>query len=138
MSETAVAEVEPDLTHFTNRYPEPPEILRNGGLCGTKYCYVPGHRQRLYTELDPPWSAVVDVPVLKFTGPLGTVDTVIVMGSGAPIKGAADDNGIREWFVDIELEEAIGVPASKDSPLVGVMAEINKSEAKSVKSKPGE
>ena len=135
MSESTQAPVQPpDDTHFENRYPEPHGILRNGGLAGVTYYFVPGHRIRLYTEQDPPCSLIDDVPVLKFSGPMGTADSVVVMGSGEPIKGAGDDNGIRSWRVDIELEETIGIPASPDSPLTAVMSELK--ETPKVEKKP--
>ena len=120
MSETAEAPValtptEPDPTYYENRYPEPDDICRQGGKAGVEYCYVAGHNQRKFT--DEKWSPIIGVPVLTIAGPAGTVDTVVVMGKGEPIKGADLDNGIRRWSVDIDLEEATGIPANPDSPI---------------------
>ena len=127
MTESTVAEVEPDLTTFTNRYPEPTEILKHGGLAGVEYCYVAGHNQRKYSDIKDDkgfgWSPINGVPVLTFAGPLGTVDTVIVMGKGEPILGADDNNGIRQWYVDVDIEESIGVPANPQSPVAELLKE---------------
>ena len=75
------------------------------------------------------WSPINDVPVLTFKGPMGTVDTVIVMGKGEPILGADDNNGIRNWFVDIDIEESIGVPANPDSPVADLIKDEPKVSA---------
>jgi hypothetical protein len=112
---------EVDLTRFENRYPTLPELLRDGGLTGVEYCLVSGANQRLFAEdtdeNGKAWSPVRDLPALTVAGPKGTVDTVILMGRGDPIRGSGDFNGIRQYFVDVDLEEAVGIAASKKSPL---------------------
>ncbi|OGR29714.1 MAG: hypothetical protein A2139_02400 [Desulfobacca sp. RBG_16_60_12] len=124
------APVEPDLTRFEGRYPEPDEICRYGGLPGVEYCYVAGQNQRKFVDMG--FSPITGVPALPFIGPLGTMDTVVVMGRGAPIQGAGDDNGIRRWFVDVDVEGTIGIPANPDSP-VGKPTEAIRQAAKPAK-----
>ena len=119
MSETVTAQAEPDPTYFENRYPRPDELLRDGGLTGVQYCFVSGANQRKFAEDKDEegyaWSPIKDLPALTFAGPKGTVDTVVLMGRGDPVTGAGDGNGIRLWFVDIDIEERTGIPTSKDT-----------------------
>jgi hypothetical protein len=116
-----MAEVQPDPTVFENRYPTLQELLRDGGLTGVEYCLVSGANQRLFGgDADPDgntWSAVRDLPILTIKGPKGTVDTVVLMGRGNPVPGAGDYNGIRHYWVDVTLEEAVGIPANPQSPV---------------------
>ena len=109
------APVQPDLTRFEGRYPEPDEICRYGGRPGVEYCYVAGQNQRKFVDVG--FSPITGVPTLTFVGPKGTMDTVVVMGRGAPIQGAGDDNGIRRWFVDVDVEKVTGIPSSSGSPV---------------------
>jgi hypothetical protein len=133
MSESVTAPVEPsptDLTYFKDRYPTLPELLAKGGITGVEYCLVSGSNQRKFAELKNEkghiWSPIKDLPALTIEGPKGKVDTVILMGRGEPIRGSGDFNGIRAYFVDVDVEETVGIPANEDSPVWETMTKPDK------------
>ena len=74
----------------------------------------------------------------RITGPKGTVPSVILMGRGEPIPGSDDYNGIRPYNVDVDVEEATGIPANDESPLhfnnipEGVVGKAGKKESVTV------
>ena len=116
---------EGDPTVFINRYPTLDELLAKGGREGVEYCLVSGGNLRKFSQMESPiegrhgerWSPIRDLPTLTLIGPEGRVDSVVLMGRGDPTYGAADYNGIRSYYVDIAIEETIGLPANPDSPL---------------------
>lgn len=130
-----------DPTYFENRYPHPEEILRHGGITGVEYCYVPGSRVKRYADWEDEtgnhrkWSTIEGIPPLCFVGPLGAVDTVVLMGRGDPIPGTHDFNGARKFFVDKELEESTGIPAHRESPVFTLWEEEQKRAASAAKGK---
>ena len=103
-----------DPTHFHMRYPTLRDLLSKGGREGVEYCLVAGHNLRRFT--DGGWSPIVGLPPLTIEGPKGLVDSVILMGRGEPIPGSDDYNGVRRYYVDIEVEDITGLPSSPDSP----------------------
>jgi hypothetical protein len=125
MSEETTTEALPDPTYFEGRYPTLEEMLSKGGLAGVEYCLVSGSRQKLFAEMKDDngfsWSPIRDMPILTIAGPKGTVESVVLMGRGEPIRGAGDYNGIRHYFVDIALEEAVGIPANSESPVANLV-----------------
>lgn len=99
-----------DPTYFHMRYPTLGDLLSRGGREGVEYCLVAGHNLRKFTDYH--WSAIVGLPPLTIEGPKGVAESVILMGKGDPIPGSDDYNGIRWYYVDIDIEEATGLASS--------------------------
>ena len=143
MSEPAVttAPVESDPTYFKNHYPTLMDLLMDGGRPGVEYCQVCGSNQRSFAILkdddDFTFSLVDGLPPYTVEGPRGKVDTVVLMGRGKPIEGAGDFNGIRKCSIDIDLEEATGIPANPQSPItLNPLDKATESVAAAQKPKP--
>lgn len=112
---------EGDPTVFLNHYPTLDDLLAKGGIEGVEYCLVHGKNLRKFSQMEnmakERWSPIRDLPTLTIIGPAGRVDSVVLMGRGDPTYGAADYNGIRQFYVDIDVEETTGLPANPESPL---------------------
>ena len=131
-----------DPNHYHMRYPTLDDLLYRGGREGVEYCLVAGFNQRKFGEVG--FSGIREAPnsdtslVFSITGPKGTVPSVILMGRGEPIPGSDDYNGIRPYNVDVDVEEATGIPANDESPLhfnnipEGVVGKAGKKESVTV------
>ena len=126
ISELVFAEGDP--TVFINQYPTLTDLLAKGGIEGVEYCLVHGKNLRKFAEMENAaserWSPIRDLPTLTILGPAGRVDSVVLMGRGEPTYGAADYNGIRHYYVDVDVEEDTGIAASPDSPLANRVSNL--------------
>jgi hypothetical protein len=140
---------ESDPTVFANRYPTLDDLLAKGGKEGVEYCLVDSRNLRKFSQDrdgdNEVWWQVPGLPTLSIIGPDGTAESVVLMGRGQPTYGAADYNGRRKYHVDIDIEEATGLPADPDNPLPKltnlpiskVQDEISEKKAKVGASKEG-
>jgi len=130
---------EGDPTVFLNRYPTLAELLAKGGIEGVEYCLVAGKNLRKYSQMEnavkEKWSPIRDLPTLTIVGPAGRADSVVLMGRGEPTYGASDYNGIRRYYVDVDVEVATGIPANPDSPLANKVSNLPLGKAKDEGSK---
>jgi len=108
--ESFTAGVESDPLFFENCYPDPYDELQNGGWPGISYAYVSVANQKKYMTEFGLWLVPNNGKVYTISGPKGQMDCII-MGHGEPIRGADPSNGLREWYVDHDLEEGTGVSA---------------------------
>jgi hypothetical protein len=119
--EAPVGQDPTDPTHFHMRYPTLKELLRAGGIEGVEYCLVSANNLKKFGKLRDSegnfWSPIRDLPALSISGPKGTAESVVLMGRGKPIPGACEFNGIRQYFVDSDLELETGLWADPDHPL---------------------
>ena len=137
-----IGESPADPNHYHMRYPTLDDLLYRGGREGVEYCLVAGFNQRKFGDVG--FSAIQEAPtsdtrlIFSITGPNGTVPSVILMGRGDPIPGSDDYNGVRPYNVDVDVEEATGIPANDESPLhfnnipEGVVGKPDKAKKESV------
>jgi hypothetical protein len=136
---------EGDPTVFVNRYPTLAELLSKAGKEGIEYCLVDRRNQRRFEhdsdEDGETWWQVDRLPTLSIVGPNGVAESVVLMGRGKPTYGAADFNGRRKYAVDLDIEEATGLPADPNNPLTKLsnipIARVKEENAKSKEAKAG-
>jgi len=113
-----------DDRYYYMRYPRLNELLYREGREGVSYCLVAGYNikkfendfiinakgEKIY------WSLVEGTRTYTIEGPNGVVDSVVLMGRGAPIPGSDDYNGVRPYYVDADVEEQTGLPSDPSNP----------------------
>ncbi len=87
-------------------YPALFDLLPNGGLPGVEYVLVPG--QNMSKRAADGYEPTYGVPAFGLRHGDQTVESVILMCRGIPIRGASLHNGRRLFGRDEDLDEMLG------------------------------
>lgn len=103
----------PDLTEASpintvrefDKYPDPREFLRYGGIPGVSYCYVLTARMDKATQAG--WSTINNMPVFRVRG-----HSMTIMAKGRPSLRAAPGTSRCIFFLDDEAPKVVGLGLS--------------------------